>query len=121
MLLAIEFPDAAGDAVAGKRTLVVRLGALPAARLYAALTIAGFGALPLLARRARCRRAWRWRRCVLAPIAIWQAVRVVRGAYARSGALGERRVLVGGAADRQRRRRAGRRSLDARPPADAGG
>ncbi|HSS40713.1 MAG TPA: prenyltransferase, partial [Polyangia bacterium] len=41
MLLAIEFPDAAGDAAAGKRTLVVRMGALPAARLYAVLTLAG--------------------------------------------------------------------------------
>ena len=63
MLLAIELPDAAGDAVAGKRTLVVRLGAAAGARLYAALTIAGFGALPLLARRARCRRVSRSRRC----------------------------------------------------------
>ena len=35
MLLAIELPDAAGDAVAGKRTLVVRLGAAAGARLYA--------------------------------------------------------------------------------------
>ena len=49
MLLAIELPDAAGDAVAGKRTLVVRLGAAAGARLYAGLTIVGFGALPLLA------------------------------------------------------------------------
>ena len=34
MLLAIEFPDAAGDAVVGKRTLVVRWGGARAARLY---------------------------------------------------------------------------------------
>jgi 1,4-dihydroxy-2-naphthoate octaprenyltransferase len=81
MLLAIELPDAAGDAVAGKRTLVVRLGAPAGARLYAGLTIAGFGALPLLARvglPARVALA----PLALAPVAIWQAARVVRGGYA---------------------------------------
>jgi 1,4-dihydroxy-2-naphthoate octaprenyltransferase len=47
MLLAIEFPDAAGDAATGKRTLVVRLGAARAARLYAALTALAYLYLPL--------------------------------------------------------------------------
>ncbi len=47
MLLAIEFPDAAGDAATGKRTLVVRLGARTAAQLYAALTVGAFAWLPL--------------------------------------------------------------------------
>ena len=90
MLLAIEFPDAAGDAAVGKRTLVVRLGALPAARLYAATTLAAFGALPLLARAglpARVAAA----PVMLAPFAIWQSVRVARGAYgdsARWGSVG---------------------------------
>jgi len=81
MLLAIELPDAAGDAVAGKRTLVVRLGAVTGARLYAALTIAPFGMLPLLAQGAL---PWRVALAplVLAPVAIWQAARVVRGGYA---------------------------------------
>jgi len=81
MLLAIELPDAAGDAVAGKRTLVVRLGAVTGARLYAALTIAAFGMLPLLAQGAL---PWRVALAplVLAPVAIWQAARVVRGGYA---------------------------------------
>jgi 1,4-dihydroxy-2-naphthoate octaprenyltransferase len=37
MLLAIEFPDAAGDAATGKRTLVVRWGGPWAARAYVAL------------------------------------------------------------------------------------
>lgn len=81
MLLAIELPDAAGDAIAGKRTLVVRLGAVVGARLYAALTIAAFGMLPLLAQGALP-----WRVAIaplaLAPVAIWQAARVVRGGYA---------------------------------------
>ncbi len=87
MLLAIEFPDAAGDAAVGKRTLVVRLGGLPAARLYAATTLAAFGALPLLARAglpARVAAA----PVLLAPIAIWQAVRVARGAYGDSARWG---------------------------------
>jgi 1,4-dihydroxy-2-naphthoate polyprenyltransferase len=80
MLLAIEFPDAAGDGATGKRTLVVRMGAPAAARLYAAVTIGGFGALPLLAYGglpARVATA----PALLAPVAIWQALRVARGAY----------------------------------------
>src|SRR3954471_11010456 len=87
MLLAIEFPDAAGDAAVGKRTLVVRLGPLPAARLYAATTLAAFGALPLLARAglpARVAAA----PVLLAPFAIWQSVRVARGAYGDSARWG---------------------------------
>ncbi len=43
MLLAIEFPDAAGDAATGKRTLVVRLGAPRSAALYVAITAFAFG------------------------------------------------------------------------------
>ena len=87
MLLAIEFPDAAGDAAVGKRTLVVRLGAMPAARLYAATTLAAFGALPFLARAglpARVAAA----PVLLAPVAIWQSVRVARGAYGDSARWG---------------------------------
>ena len=87
MLLAIEFPDAAGDAAVGKRTLVVRLGALPAARLYAATTLAAFGALPLLA-RAGLPAGVAVAPVLLAPIAIWQSVRVARGAYGDSARWG---------------------------------
>jgi 1,4-dihydroxy-2-naphthoate octaprenyltransferase len=47
MLLAIEFPDAAGDAATGKRTLVVRLGGSAAAKLYAACTITAYAWLPI--------------------------------------------------------------------------
>jgi 1,4-dihydroxy-2-naphthoate octaprenyltransferase len=75
MLLAIEFPDAAGDAATGKRTLVVRLGAPAAARLYAILTVAAYlwlsaawrmGLPPLVALLA----------CAPAPIALWRSARV---------------------------------------------
>lgn len=48
MLLAIEFPDAAGDAAAGKDTLVVRLGGARAARLLRALLLLPFLTLPLV-------------------------------------------------------------------------
>ncbi|MBA3818318.1 MAG: prenyltransferase [Deltaproteobacteria bacterium] len=47
MLLAIEFPDAAGDAATGKRTLVVRLGATRGAQLYVAITLLAYAWLPL--------------------------------------------------------------------------
>jgi len=102
MLLAIELPDAAGDAVAGKRTLVVRLGAAAGARSYAALTIAGFGALPLLAQGALPARL-AVAPLALAPIAIWQALRVARGGYADparwgSVAFWSVALLAGGAA-----------------------
>ena len=75
MLLAIEVPDAAGDAATGKRTLVVRLGAPAAARLYAILTMGAYlwlsaawqlGLPPLVALVA----------CAPAPIALWRSLRV---------------------------------------------
>jgi 1,4-dihydroxy-2-naphthoate octaprenyltransferase len=49
MLLAIEFPDAEGDAAAGKRTLVVRLGPAGAARLWRLVLALGVLALLLAA------------------------------------------------------------------------
>jgi 1,4-dihydroxy-2-naphthoate octaprenyltransferase len=45
MLVAIEFPDARSDAATGKRTLVVTLGPVRAARLYVALTALAYIAL----------------------------------------------------------------------------
>ena len=83
MLLAIEFPDAAGDAAVGKRTIVVRIGGRGGARLYAAVTIGAFGALPLLP-FAGLPVLVATAPLVLAPIAIWQSTRVVRGGYADS-------------------------------------
>jgi 1,4-dihydroxy-2-naphthoate octaprenyltransferase len=47
MLLAIELPDAAGDAATGKRTLVVQLGASRSARLYALVLLLAYLWLPL--------------------------------------------------------------------------
>jgi 1,4-dihydroxy-2-naphthoate octaprenyltransferase len=47
MLVAIEFPDAVGDAATAKRTLVVRLGAPAAANLWIAVTAIAFAWLPV--------------------------------------------------------------------------
>ena len=87
MLLAIEFPDAAGDAATGKRTLVVQLGARTAAQLYAAITAAAF-VWPFLATAAfglPVRVALGL--AVPAPIAIWRIRRLADhadpGAYER--------------------------------------
>jgi 1,4-dihydroxy-2-naphthoate octaprenyltransferase len=75
MLLAIEFPDAAGDAATGKRTLVVRLGAARAARLYAGCLAAAFAWLPIayaLGWPARVALA----AALPAPIAAWRIARL---------------------------------------------
>jgi 1,4-dihydroxy-2-naphthoate polyprenyltransferase len=75
MLIAIEFPDAAGDASTGKRTLVVRLGASRSARLYVAITIAAYGCLPfavLLGLPAMVAIA----AALPVPIALWRVARI---------------------------------------------
>jgi 1,4-dihydroxy-2-naphthoate octaprenyltransferase len=80
MLLTIELPDEAGDATAGKRSLIVRRGARWGARVCAALVLASFGILPLL--------FWLglpWPIATLAalpaPLAIWHGARLLRGAF----------------------------------------
>jgi 1,4-dihydroxy-2-naphthoate octaprenyltransferase len=80
MLLAVEFPDARGDAKVGKRTLVVRLGASRAAALYVASLVLAYVLLPI------------WRSLglplpvvtalvLLFPLAAWLAWRAIRGEY----------------------------------------
>lgn len=46
MLIAIEFPDAEGDAATGKRTLVVRMGVPRAVALYRVVLVAAYAWLP---------------------------------------------------------------------------
>jgi 1,4-dihydroxy-2-naphthoate octaprenyltransferase len=80
MLLAIEFPDAAGDGATGKRTLVVRLGGPWAARLYVLVVCASYLALPLwvsfgLPPRLAIAAA------ATSPLAAWQVIRVAGGAW----------------------------------------
>jgi 1,4-dihydroxy-2-naphthoate octaprenyltransferase len=80
MLLAIEFPDAAGDAAVGKRTLVVRLGARRAGAVYRALLVATYGSIPLLALGGLPPLA-AMAAALSAPIAAWQFHRLGAGAW----------------------------------------
>jgi 1,4-dihydroxy-2-naphthoate octaprenyltransferase len=75
MLLAIEFPDAAGDAATGKRTLVVRLGAARAARLYAAVTALAYLWLPAAVALGLPARV-AWCAALPAPVAAWRIARI---------------------------------------------
>jgi 1,4-dihydroxy-2-naphthoate octaprenyltransferase len=80
MLLTIELPDAAGDAAQGKQTLVVRRGAEWAARCAAALLVAAFCSLPVLFLLGLPARVAAFA-ALPAPLALWQAVRLSRGAF----------------------------------------
>jgi 1,4-dihydroxy-2-naphthoate octaprenyltransferase len=75
MLLAIELPDAAGDAATGKRTLVVRLGAARGAQLYAAITALAFLWLPVAVGLGLPGRV-AWCAALPAPIAAWRIARI---------------------------------------------
>ena len=80
MLLAIEFPDAAGDAATGKRTLVVRHGAEWAAMLYRRVVIAAYLSLPLLVAAGLPARVG-GAALLTSPLAAWQVARMRRGAF----------------------------------------
>lgn len=83
MLLAIEFPDAAGDAMTGKRTLVVRLGARPAALLYVVITLLAF-VWPAIAYGFGLPGQVAALMAVPAPIAIWRIARIADHADANA-------------------------------------
>jgi 1,4-dihydroxy-2-naphthoate octaprenyltransferase len=82
MLVAIEFPDRAGDQQSGKRTLVVRLGGWRGARLYAIVTSLAFAILPLLALLG-LPGAVAVAAAVPAPIALWRVRRTLHGDWRR--------------------------------------
>jgi len=75
MLLAIEFPDAAGDAATGKRTLVVRLGPARAAKLYVAITALAYLWLPVAVELGLPARV-AWCAALSAPVAAWRVARI---------------------------------------------
>jgi len=81
MLLAIEFPDEAGDSATGKRTLVVRLGMARAARLWLLGLLAAYASLPLVIWAGLPQPVGIAVLCGL-PFALWQAWRIGRGAWA---------------------------------------
>jgi 1,4-dihydroxy-2-naphthoate octaprenyltransferase len=84
MLLVINFPDAAGDAAAGKHTLIHFLGPKNNARLHLALLILAYASLPLL-----------WllglpgivalALLLISPLGVWLAWRMWRGAWVDPG------------------------------------
>ncbi len=79
MLLSVNFPDAAGDALVGKRTLVVIFGAARASRLFVAALALGYLLLPALVRLGL--PALPALAVLLSlPIALWQVWRIRRGA-----------------------------------------
>ena len=80
MLLAVEFPDEAGDAAVGKRTLVVRLGAARAATLYVAALALAYALLPIWSWLGLPRSAMLMLFVAL-PLAVWLGWRVMRGDY----------------------------------------
>ena len=84
MLLAIEFPDAAGDAAVGKRTLVVRLGGARAAALYRVSLVAIYGAIPLLMRAGLPPPA-ALGAALMFPVAAWQWHALGAGAWRETG------------------------------------
>jgi 1,4-dihydroxy-2-naphthoate octaprenyltransferase len=85
MLLMIEFPDAAGDRLVGKNTLVVRLGSDRAAKLYIAVLLTAYAALPLLISAGLPIQVGALM-LFTAPFALWQMWRMAHGAYANPAA-----------------------------------
>lgn len=80
MLIAVNFPDAEGDRVAGKTTLVVRYGGQRAAWLYLATLFLAYALLPLLVVAGL---PWRVGALLFlgTPIAAWLGWRVWRGGW----------------------------------------
>jgi 1,4-dihydroxy-2-naphthoate octaprenyltransferase len=81
MLLVINFPDAQGDAAAGKRTLVHILGNETAVRLYLTLIALAYLSLPLLILLGLPPPV-ALALLALSPIAAWQSWRMARRAWA---------------------------------------
>jgi 1,4-dihydroxy-2-naphthoate octaprenyltransferase len=80
MIFIINFPDAAADEQVGKRTLVVRLGGVRAARVYLGLLALAYGSLPLLVVLG-LPAVVTGAACLPLPIAVWLAWRMWQGAW----------------------------------------
>jgi 1,4-dihydroxy-2-naphthoate octaprenyltransferase len=82
MLLVINFPDAAGDAAVGKRTLVHQLGEKSAVRLYLLILATAYLILPLLI-LAGLPPLVALALTALSPITVWQGWRMATGGWAK--------------------------------------
>jgi len=78
LLLALEFPDAAGDRAVGKRTCVVRLGLERATRLYVGTVAAAYVSLPALV-AAGLPHEIALAAAGPAPVALWRLTRTYAG------------------------------------------
>jgi 1,4-dihydroxy-2-naphthoate octaprenyltransferase len=85
MILVINFPDAAGDRQESKRTLVIRLGATGAVRLYLALISVAYLSLPLLVWAGLPPTA-ALALTIPLPLAVWQCLRMWRGDWQKPAA-----------------------------------
>lgn len=81
MLLVVNLPDAAGDAAAGKHTLVYFLGTRGSVSLYLAVLLLAYSALPLLVLLGLPGLVALALLAIL-PLAIWQGWRMRRGVWA---------------------------------------
>lgn len=82
MMVAIEFPDAAGDRAVGKCTLVVRLGADRAMRLYVVTVATAYASLPVLV-AVGLPSAIALAAALPAPVALWRISRMCAGDFRR--------------------------------------
>jgi 1,4-dihydroxy-2-naphthoate octaprenyltransferase len=81
MMLSVEYPDLEGDALTGKRTLVVRWGRQGAARAYLLALGLAYLSLPLLV-TAGMPKLVVVAVALISPVAMMQAWRIRRGDYA---------------------------------------
>ena len=79
-MLVMSIPDREGDAAAGKRTVVVRVGPANVVRIHNAGMFAAYASLPLLWVAGL---PWPVAAAVAltAPLAVWQGIRLSRGAW----------------------------------------
>jgi 1,4-dihydroxy-2-naphthoate octaprenyltransferase len=80
MLLIINFPDAAGDAAAGKHTLIHYLGEQKVASLYLVVLVLAYAALPMLVLLGLPLLS-AVSLLLISPLGAWMGIRMVRGAW----------------------------------------